>query len=279
VWADELDEPAALALVRARYPDLAGERIAPIRHGWDTYAFLVDEQWIARVPRRDEAERSLRREAELLVAIAPRLPSPVPHVERVSEESPVVVVTRRIAGSPATGEAKTGAELGRFLAALHAVPVESVPLPRASVADWRAEHDRRRGQFEEHVFQFLGAGERRKARSLFASVEFDFEPIPVHGDVAPDHVLCTDDGRVAGVIDWGDARIGDPGIDLAWALHGTTPRFAHAAEAGYGTVDAGAKARADFYHRRAPWYEVLYGLERGRPELVERALADVRERL
>ena len=184
MWADELDEPAALALVRARYPDLAGERIAPIRHGWDTYAFLVDEQWIARVPRRDEAERSLRREAELLVAIAPRLPSPVPHVERVSEESPAVVVTRRIAGSPATGEAKTGAELGRFLAALHAVPVESVPLPRASVADWRAEHDRRRGQFEEHVFQFLGAGERRKARSLFASVEFDFEPIPVHGDVA-----------------------------------------------------------------------------------------------
>ena len=35
----------------------------------------------------------------------------------------------------------------------------------------------------------------------------------------------------------------------------------------------------NFYHRRAPWYEVLYGLERGRPELVERALADVRERL
>jgi aminoglycoside phosphotransferase (APT) family kinase protein len=129
------------------------------------------------------------------------------------------------------------------------------------------------------VFPLLDARERRLAGRLFEAVTFDFEPTPVHGDVGPEHVLCTDDGRIAGVIDWGDARIGDPGIDLAWPLHGTTPEFVDAAEAAYETVDGATKARADFYHRRAPWYEVLYGVERGRPELVERGLAAVRARL
>jgi aminoglycoside phosphotransferase (APT) family kinase protein len=279
VWADDLDEAAARAIVCERFPEFAARRIERIHGGWDTHAFLVDERWIVRVPRRAEAEQQLRREAELLAALAPRLPSPVPQVVRVSEESPAAVMTNRIAGSPATGEARTGAELGRFLAALHALPVHSVPLPRASVADWRAEHDRRRAQFEEYVFPFLDTRERRKAEQLFASVAFDFEPTLVHGDLSPEHVLCAGDGRIAGVIDWGDARIGDPGIDLAWPLHGTNREFADAMEVAYGTIDVAINARAAFYHRRAPWYEVLYGLERDRAELVERGLASVRERL
>ena len=35
----------------------------------------------------------------------------------------------------------------------------------------------------------------------------------IHGDLGAEHVFV-DDGRITGVIDWGDAAIGDPDLDL-----------------------------------------------------------------
>ncbi|MEU3378348.1 phosphotransferase [Streptomyces caelestis] len=43
------------------------------------------------------------------------------------------------------------------------------------------------------------------------------------------------DGALTGVIDFGDAHIGDPAVDLAWALNGTSPAFAEACSGHRGT--------------------------------------------
>jgi aminoglycoside phosphotransferase (APT) family kinase protein len=279
MWADEVGEEAALRRVQELLPDLAGARIEPIGSGWDSHAFVVDDVWVVRVPRRREAEESLRSEVALLAAISELLPSTTPQVERVTEESPICVVTRKIAGAHATGHPRTGAELGRFLATLHRLPADSLPLPAADVRSWRMAHEERRAQFERCVFPLLDPDERQRADDLFASVEFDFEPTLVHGDLGPDHLLCQTDGHIEGIIDWGDARIGDPAIDLAWALHGAGSTFADAVAASYGGVPGNMRARAMFYHRRGPWYEVLYGLELGRADFVASGLAGVRARL
>jgi aminoglycoside phosphotransferase (APT) family kinase protein len=279
MWAEEVGEAAALRRLREQLPDLAAGHIEPIRSGWDSHAFVVEDMWIVRVPRRREAEESLRREGALLAAVAARLPSSTPEVDRVTQQSPICVVTRKIAGVPAHGHPTTGTELGRFLAALHAVPTEVLPLPTSDVSSWRAAHEQRRAQFERSVFPLLDLDERRRAHDLFASIEFDFAPTLVHGDLGPEHVLCRSDGHIEGVIDWGDARIGDPAIDLAWALHGTGSTFADAVVASYGSVPRAMYARAAFYHRRGPWYEVLYGLEIDRPDLIATGLAGLRARL
>jgi aminoglycoside phosphotransferase (APT) family kinase protein len=279
MWADELDEAAALALVRTRFPRLARVHIEPIRDGWDTYAFLVDDRWIARVARRGETDASLRREAQLLARIAHDLPSPVPAVGELSPSSPVCLLTRRIVGEPASASRETAIELGQFLAALHTLPVGALPLPAGDVAEWRRAHEERRAQFEARVVPLLEPDEQRLASELFDSVELDFDPTVVHGDLGPQHVLCEPDGHIAGIIDWGDARIGDPAIDLAWGLHALGREFGEAVASAYGGIDPPTRSRARFYHRRVPWYEVLYGLERERPELVRRGLAGVRERL
>jgi aminoglycoside phosphotransferase (APT) family kinase protein len=39
--------------------------------------------------------------------------------------------------------------------------------------------------------------------------------VPCHNDVRDDHVFVGGDGRVTGLIDWGDAVLGDPSLDLA----------------------------------------------------------------
>jgi hypothetical protein len=47
-------------------------------------------------------------------------------------------------------------------------------------------------------------------------------PTPVHGDLAGEHVLAHE-GRVTGVLDWGEARVADPADDLAWVAASATP--------------------------------------------------------
>jgi aminoglycoside phosphotransferase (APT) family kinase protein len=78
------------------------------------------------------------------------------------------------------------------------------------------------------------------------------------------------DGRLAGVIDWGDARLGDPALDYAWLLNGPFLDW---------DVDPDLRWRARFYHRLAPWYEAHYGLFTNRPAHIERGLAGIRVRL
>jgi aminoglycoside phosphotransferase (APT) family kinase protein len=191
-------------------PELASGDVEPIGSGWDSHAFTIDSAWIVRVPHRPETEEALRREARLLSAIETHLPLPVPAPVHVSVDSPVCVVSRRIDGEPATTSPATGRSLGEFLAALHGIATDSVPLPASDTEAWQASHEQRRRQFEERVFPLLCADERERANDLFASVKFDFEPTVVHGDLGPDHVLCGDDGQINGVIDWTDARLGDP---------------------------------------------------------------------
>ncbi len=73
-------------------------------------------------------------------------------------------------------------------------------------------------------------------------------------------------------------RVGDPARDL-WFLD-PFPGFGERVLAAYGgEPDAGFRARASFYHRVGPWYEVLHGLDAGQPEFVESGLDGVRGRL
>ena len=91
----------------------------------------------------------------------------------------------------------------------------------------------------------------------------------MHCDVGPSHLLVRD-GRLVGVIDWGDARVGDPAIDYAWLLNVPFPDW---------EVDAELRRRARIYHRLGPWHEVEYGVRTEQPERVRTGLAGVRSRL
>ena len=76
-----------------------------------------------------------------------------------------------------------------------------------------------------------------------------------HGDLKAAHILV-EAGRLAGVIDWGDAVVGDPLWDIA--------RFAHRADAGsVSLLLAGydpARALVDALGWRVPLYGVLWRL-------------------
>ncbi len=112
---------------------------------------------------------------------------------------------------------------------------------------------------------------RSQAKRLFGNAKtlVEFEPKLVHADLGPDHLLVRD-GRLVGVIDWGDVRVGDPALDYSWLLNGPFTGW---------DVDPDLRRRARFYHRLAPWYEAHYGVFTNQPAHIERGIAGITERL
>ena len=272
-----------LAALRERIP-VAGARVERVEEGWDFDVYLVDAEWIVRVPRRAAVARRVAAEVALLARLAPALPVAVPRFEAVGDDGVPWLAYRRLEGERITtgGDA---ASVAAFLSALHAFPTEvavaagiPAPEPRAAMAEQLAE-------FEDRVLPLLDPGERRRAAAAFRAyldddAGFDFVPAAIHADLGPEHLLCGADGRLRAVIDWTDARIGDPALDFAWLLHGLGEAFADELLDAYaGRPNDALRERARFHHMLGPWHEVTYGLAEGFPHYVESGLAGVRARL
>jgi len=239
--------------------------LVEIDHGFDFKVLIVDDVWVVRWPRHRLAVEEIEREVELLPVLAPLLPVEVPQFEYVSRE-PWLVAYRLIRGEPLVDEDPDGVR--RFLEALHAVDVDSIPADRP---DWLETYRRQADEFRRVVLPILDPDERALGEELLAEVEtlIGFEPAVTHSDLGPGHLLVRD-GRLAGVIDWGDARIGDPALDYAWLLNGPFSDW---------DVDDELRRRARIYHRLGPWFEVHYGDFTDQPEWVRSGVAGVRARL
>ncbi|MBA3383506.1 MAG: phosphotransferase [Actinobacteria bacterium] len=239
--------------------------ILEIDDGYDFEVAIVDDAWVFRFPRRSGVEEALELEIVLLPALAPALPVDVPSFEHVSR-NPLFVGYRLIRGEPLVDEDADG--VLAFLDALHALDPSGLPLAHH---DWVDAYRRQCAEFERLVLPLLDQDRRAEAKQLFADAEtlVDFEPALVHADLGPEHLLVRD-SRLAGVIDWGDTRVGDPALDYAWLLNGPFADW---------DVDPELRRRARFYHRLAPWYEAHYGLFTNQPSHTESGLAGVRDRL
>jgi aminoglycoside phosphotransferase (APT) family kinase protein len=271
-------------LVEELFPELEPREVVTIEEGWDSLVLDVDGEWIVRIPRREPVRECLAFELRLLPELAPELPVPVPRFEHVAEGLRAVAY-RKLAGEPVDfARAPVATELARFLVALHAFPVEHARALGVPSDDrgWRERYEAFARGLLGRVGPMLG-DDRPRAEAMLSDflddpANFEFEPRLLHADLGPAHVLARGD-ELTGIIDWSDARIGDPALDLAWALNGTTPSFADAVLAAYGSDDASLPRRALFFHRLGPWYELHFGVHFHRPEYVESGLTGVRSRL
>jgi aminoglycoside 2''-phosphotransferase len=234
-----------------------------IDDGFDFKVVIVDETWVIRLPRRSGVHEALELEAVLLPRLASELPVEVPRFEILSSEPPFAVY-RLLEGTPLTGEDPDGVRA--FLTALHGVRTDVVP-----PTDWIGRYRDQCVRFAELVFPLLDAAERAQAEALFGEADSltGFEPCVIHGDLGAEHMLVRD-GRLAAVIDWADAALGDPALDYAWLVHELYPEW---------ELEPEVLRRADFYYRLAPFYSVHYGVFRGQPEYAANALVRLRERL
>ncbi len=210
----------------------------------------MDATWTVRVAKHEEASRALSREACLLSKIADALPLPVPQprvgrdatgnvVSLHQEVVGVELVPGRWQGLPEPARGDMARRMGAFLAALHGLGTAAGEACELPVTDPAADVARLAGRVEEEG-DFLppdlrDALGRRFAAYLEGGPGWAYEAAILHGDFGPGHVLVDPAAAaVQGVIDWGDARIGDPARDFIFVYEDWGPAFLDLAAEGYG---------------------------------------------
>ena len=246
--------------------------------GWDSRAEIVDGKYVERFPRRPDVRHRLERECRILPVIAPLLPLPVP--------VPVVVPAdafgswrvrhRIVPGVASEPEALTeadGEKVGAFLRALHDLPLQELGLDL--VADDQLVPTIAR--MEQEVLPLLDPTLQKAGAALLDRAARETPLVFAHRDLGQDHVLVAD-GAVSGVIDWTDACLGDPALDLAWVLHGTPIPFRDGVRRTYRPDSDELRRSLDWY-QLGPWHEVLWGFDAGGEAYVESGLDGVHQRL
>jgi aminoglycoside phosphotransferase (APT) family kinase protein len=228
--AAEVDVSADLVrrLLADQHPDLARLPVTFLANGWDNVMFRVGDELIVRMPRRELGAEILVHEQRWLSLLARALPLQIPYPERTGLPAlgypwPWSIVPY-IPGEPAADTntldlGHAAAAMGGFLGALH------VPAPADAPANpFRGVPLRdRAGTFDANLRLVAGQVDAGAARRVWdAALEapgHEGPPVWVHGDLHPANVLV-DDGRISGVIDFGDITSGDPAVDLAvaWML-------------------------------------------------------------
>jgi aminoglycoside phosphotransferase (APT) family kinase protein/isopentenyldiphosphate isomerase len=228
-----------------------------LEQGWDSVTTLVERQWVDRTARRPGGEAALLAEVVLLPAIADRLGVEVPRPAVLGRDPIRVrhVLVEGEAADPATLTPRDGGVFAAFITALHATPLPlAADAGCPSAADDHLERAARGERFARRVLPLLPPDVRGKGVALLERVAVVGEQALCHGDLVGEHVLVRE-GRLSGVIDWGDARVTDPALDLAWALNATAVGFADAVARG-ATVDEATRERSRDWWALAPWFEV-----------------------
>ena len=258
VWSPEVvvDEALVRRLL-AQFPELEVESLRRFAEGWDNSVWLVNDCWAFRFPQRALGVPGFELELRVLPYLAGRLSLPAPNpvfVGTPAGDYPwpffggELLPGREACDAELDDEARLrlALEVAEFLRGLHAIePPVDLPVDQNARADTTKRAPHARNQLAE--VERLGLWRvPDSVDRLLAEAERLPEPEPavlVHGDLHFRHLLV-EDGAASGVIDWGDACLADPAIDLQLAWSFLPPGDRGAFLEAYGPVTVAQLVRA-----------------------------------
>ncbi|MCD1260108.1 phosphotransferase [Paenibacillus athensensis] len=288
VWHPErvVTEEEAAELIERQFPQLAPVTAIAAGEGFDNTAYRVNGAYVFRFPRRESAVELLRAECALLPALG-------------ALEQPLAIPTSLLLGAPEErypwpfagyryvpgrpprvgndeGRRRSVERLAAFLRALHAYPAESAKRLGVPGSDpvgrfvMPAALERLQAREEEAAALGLWHG-GEALESLIAGLDGvnvrSYRETLLHGDLHLRNVLEDEQGELNGVIDWGDAHIGHPALDLAIAYSYVPVSERERFFCLYGAVDADTRKLARFRAVFTLVVLLLYGHDRGDDEL------------
>jgi aminoglycoside 2''-phosphotransferase len=273
-----------LRRIQRDLPGTDPERLDFIIDGMVNDVVVVARAWVYRFAKHDWSKPLMQHEAKVLDLVRSHVDVPVPHLAMLGDDA---CRYPYLAGTPLTRrallswpEADRNAVLKavvRFIAQMHAIPTEDATAAGIGPSDtnrdaswWRTFH----ADLTTTLYPLLMRHQRDYVDDLFAPVldgtlAFGHRPTLVYGDVASYHLLVDPIARrLAAVLDFGTAGIGDPAVDVAALLHvfGESLIDPHLHE--HGALDDATLQRARFWCATLDLQLALLGLRHDDPRLL-----------
>lgn len=256
----EVSEELAHRLISNQFPQLASKRIQKLGHGWDNTVYLVGTEYVFRFPRREVAIHSLTIEKNILPKLKDYCsidyslplffgegnygyPAPFLGYPYLSGEFPIRLTDKK--------RAVSAKMLAVFLKNLHAFPVQ--------IAEENGvRHDHRNltdiALRKEKMHQFLSNISSHLSKEEYLALSNYLKRLTtkkvkpkhtfLHGDLHFKNMLVDKNGKISGIIDWGDINIGHPACDLNVVYSFLPPHARSTFFDVYGEVDEETKLLA-----------------------------------
>lgn len=255
-----------------KYPELANSHFKSDNSGWTNFAIKVDNKYLFRFPRNEEAYKAINKEYKILEILNKKLPSNIKvpnYIYSNINDDYLFVGYEIIQGDFLTedvfnslDESKKDNVLNNmaiFLNVLHSVNYTELGLEPVNSIEWYKDlFDR----VQKICFKYFNDNLKEKTNQLLNMFFNDetmhnYEPTLVHGDLSEDHIIVTNDG--VGIIDFGDLMVFDPAYDLIWAYKCDADFYNRLFEKYAGHKDNYFKHRIrDFHIIRPPYDGIIY---------------------
>jgi aminoglycoside phosphotransferase (APT) family kinase protein len=235
VHPDEVDVDLQLVrrLIDSQFPEWKYLPLAPVGSaGTDNWMFRLGADLVVRIPRIMDSALRIEKEHRWLPILGPAMPLPIPVPVGLGQPAfgyPWAwSVLEWLGGGdlnaePVDDKLRLARDLIDFINALHAVDICGAPRPGRHNARRGVDLVDRDSSTRAGIAALSDVIDAAAARSVWtealtASV-WDRDPVWIHGDLQPGNLLGRG-GRLAAVIDFGNAAIGDPACDamVAWTL-------------------------------------------------------------
>ncbi|MFU8797723.1 MAG: phosphotransferase [Gammaproteobacteria bacterium] len=230
-------------VISEQFPALGLVTAHKLGEGWDNTTWRVNNEWLFRFPKHQLAAELLHNELRLLPVLH-HLPVSIPQPQFIGHPTDTILYSfyghKFLQGETAECYQLTHAErsklakpLAEFLKALHAFPV-------SQALEMGVKHDQRDrmnvgirfNKTTEHLSYLAEHGVIPSIHPWFdffkehQHLETPPEWVLAHGDLYAKHLLLDQANNLTGIIDWGDAEILHPAVDLA-LLYEFIPSEAH----------------------------------------------------
>lgn len=275
----------ATKLIETQFLELAPVSLELFGEGWDNIAYFVNQKFVFRFPRRQISVDLINIENSLLANLANQLPLPIPnpiYIGKPSEDYAwpfsgyQILEGQTACRAHLTHEerSKLAKPLAEFLKALHAIK-SGAPDDQLR----RLDVEMRYPKAHANLSQIEKLGLLPDMKPLFERLESfkhirNTSPLKVlcHGDLYARHLLISPERKLCGIIDWGDAHLGNPAVDLSIVYSFLPPSARASFWEIYGTPDFNTQKLAEFRALFSASQIVVYAHDVGDADLLAEGL-------
>ncbi len=282
------------------FPEMPVESIRMVDFGWTNQILVLDRRYVVKIPRFPEAARWVEKEIELTRELRGTIPVRIPaYVGTLYNGNLVAAAYDFLEGSlfttqpvdegvdkvePANylvgdlGQDIAG-QIGSILSSIHNVPLARVEkiLERHVESDWDTKIINWISQCKKTAERVFQGQLRDRCVGFLSSIEtefsgFGFKQKFIHGDFGGWNMLFSpEQARLTGLLDWADARLGDPAKDFTELIYDFGRGFAEKVLDQYGRDgDPEIISRAELYLKLNGFQDLEFGLEKKSEFFTER---------
>ncbi len=183
-----------------------------------------------------------------------------------------------------------GRDLGRLIRDLHSFPSQralDLGLPYFDGPKLRADRAAHYETVIRRAFPLIACEARAHVERTYEAylnddASFDFEPVLVHSDIAVNALINPESGDLCGLIDFGDAAVSSPALDLWLPVYGfdqlgiADQRAECLTEAGITDADLDRmRLELAFIDLRYPMIGILHGLATRDDDCVAQSIVEL----